>query len=797
MPVLLLLFVASGASGLICQQLWLRLLSLVFGVTVYAAATTLASFLGGLALGGLLAGRLADRVRSPLRLLGFVELGVGVFALATPWALAGVQAAWVSWHATLPDGGPAIAVARFLCAGAVLLVPTTLMGASLPIIVRSSLLRGGAAGPRVSALYAANTAGALAGTLLCGLVLIEAVGIQASFRVAASLNLVAGLLALVLARHQATRTLPASASAGHAAATATHAAATATHAATTATHAAATATHAAATATHEAAADALDTAWTDVAVAARRDGGGRLLLATCALSGFVALALEVLWFRALLGVINATTSSFTFMLAAVLAGIAGGSALASLLSARRPGPVGKAWLQLALLQLLLAVMLPVSFGWLGSATSVHAWLFGPFDPHVGNGFTLPAIAAALAILPAALLMGLSFPLGLRLFVEGAPDVARRTGVFCAFNLCGGLAGALVAGFGLLPHAALDSSVLWMSAVSFVAGLALLVPVSRAAPRQAGIVAAAACALFALAAFSMGNPLAEAWHHRHPAELQLEHVDGAQTSVDISRREDGVTVMYLDGLHQANDSAEMLRYHSLIGHWGLLLHPKPRRVLCIGLGGGVTAGAAAAHPDVEVDIVELSDTVVSAAWEYFEAANGYVLDRPNVHLRVDDGRNWLAVSGRRYDVITADLIQPRHAGAGNLYSVEYFRLARAALNEGGLMVQWVSEPGSESWRLIVRTFLEAFPDATLWCDGTLLVGSTRPFELRPEVMARKLASPEVLRIAREMGFFNSIALMKAYTSGPDELRAQVGDGPLLTDDHPLLEYDLTWQAGRAH
>ncbi|HTE06487.1 MAG TPA: fused MFS/spermidine synthase [Planctomycetota bacterium] len=749
MPALLALFVASGASGLILQQLWLRLLSLVFGVTVYAAATTLASFMGGLALGGLLAGRIADRVRSPLLMLGVVELGVGAFALATAPALAAVQSAWIALHAWLPDGGPVMGVARFLCAGAVLLVPTTLMGASLPIIVRSSLRHGGATGPRVGALYAANTAGALAGTLLCGLVLIESVGIAASFRIAAALNLCAGLAALALARSPALR-VPVGATSPA----------------------------------------PPDSAPGIAAPVAGEDDG--LLLAAFTLSGFVALALEVVWFRALLGVVSATTSAFAFMLAAVLAGIAGGSALAALV-ARGPRTARRAWMELALLQTALAAATLVSFRWLGSAHAVTAWLAGAAESGSAHGLLLPAVAAALAILPPALLMGLAFPLGLRLHVEGRPDVARRTGVFCALNLLGGIAGALVAGFVLVPGADLDTSVLSLACASLFGGFMLLLPVAPRAPLLAGSVAVAGLALFVAAALSVGDPLGRAWGERYPREERLWHADGVQTSVAVSRRPDGVTVMYLDGLHQANDSPAMVRYHALIGHMGMLLHADPRRVLCIGLGGGVTAGAAASHPGAEVDVVELSDTVVRAARDFFGRANGHVLERPNVHLRVDDGRNWLAVSGQRYDVITADIIQPRHAGAGSLYSVEYFRLARAALADGGLMVQWVSSPGSESWRLIVRTFLAAFPEATLWCDGTLLIGSLRKFDLSlPDVM-RKLEDPDVLRIARELSFTDAVALTSAFTCWPDELRRRAGEGPLLTDDRPLLEYDLAAQA----
>ena len=170
------------------------------------------------------------------------------------------------------------------------------------------------------------------------------------------------------------------------------------------------------------------------------------------------------------------------------------------------------------------------------------------------------------------------------------------------------------------------------------------------------------------------------------------------------------MLYLDGLHQANDSQEMVRIHAEIGHLPMLLHPDPNRALVIGLGGGVTAGAVSAH-DTTVDVVELAHSVVAAA-PFFSHVNRDLLNRPNVRLRVDDGRNYLLLTDQRYDVLTADIIQPIHAGAGNLYSREYFMLARRVLRDGGLMLQWIGHRDEEHYRLIMRTFLDVFPDADL-------------------------------------------------------------------------------------
>jgi spermidine synthase len=245
------------------------------------------------------------------------------------------------------------------------------------------------------------------------------------------------------------------------------------------------------------------------------------------------------------------------------------------------------------------------------------------------------------------------------------------------------------------------------------------------------------------------------------------------------------VLYLDGLHQANDTEEMVRVHAEIGHLPMLLHPDPARSLVIGLGGGVTAGAVASHRTT-TDVVELARSVIAAA-PFFSHVNGALLRRPTVRLRVDDGRTYLLLTSQQYDVVTADIIQPVHAGAGNLYSREYFRLASGVLRDGGLMLQWIGHRDDEHYRLIMRTFLDVFPHATLWSNGSLMVGSRTPLRIRRETVERQLADPGTRTALHRVGLDSYDALLARYTAGPDEMQAFLGTGPVLTDDRPLLEY----------
>ena len=719
-----LLFFLSGASALTYQVVWLRMLSLVFGVTVHAASAVLTSFMAGLALGAWAGGRIADRVRSPIRAFALIELGIAITAVLVPVALDGLGALYAALHARAPDDLVRLTVARVICSGAVLLVPTTLMGASLPVLARYAAGRNEAAARRIGVLYAVNTAGGITGTLLAGFVLIGGIGIAATTRLAAVVNVIVGLGALLLTRLAA----------------------------------------------RDAAHPMADTPAAATAPATEIPRTARVILLVAALSGFAGLALEVVWFRVLTLFLPATTYAFTTMLATVLLGIAAGSAIAAARVERSRVPASAlAWVQIGAGVLVLLSMTALAhtyrIGWRTSGTIQ---------------------ACVVAMLPAAALMGATFPYALRLWLGGShAAVGQRVGVLYALNVCGALAGSLAGGFVLLPLLGSRASLLVLAAV-YVAGGCLVMATfaGRAAllrrlPLVLGLFAASALTLPDLYLTVLGRRYG-------PGERLVFRAEGVQTTATVHYNDSGRRTLFLDGLHQANDSDAMVRVHSEIGHLPMALHPNPRRALVVGLGGGVTAGAVAAHRGTTVDIVELARSVAEAS-RLFAHVNGDVLNRPNVTLRVDDGRNYLRMTTRRYDVVTADIIQPIHAGAGNLYSLEYFTLARRVLREGGLMLQWIGHRDAEHYKLIMRTFVRAFPYATLWGDGTLMVGSLAPLRFSRDRYEPKLRDGDVLFGFSRVGLERFDALVGRYTAGPDEMRRFVGEGPVLTDDRPLLEY----------
>ena len=737
------LFFVSGACGLVYQQLWLRELTLVFGVTVHAVSTVLAAFFSGLALGSVVAGRLAHRTARPLHWYGVAEIAIGVLAVLSPLTFDVVEGVYVAIADVVPDSRVLLTGVRFVLAFAALIVPATLMGASLPLVMKSSLTRSARLGERVSVLYGANTTGAIFGTVVAGFVLIGRYGIISSFRLAALANVVVGVVAIVASRRAVNSPEPE---------------------------------------------PDLVKFRRPQGAETSRDRVQRTVLAVFIVSGFVAIALEVVWFRVLVLYLESNTYAFTIMLATVLGGIALGSFLAAPLLARRISHLRV----LVVVECGVAIAAASSLQFLSEAYRVRNRL-SDLVPLIDGDLEFVLIASALAILPTTVLMGVAFPIGVRLYVGDDPDSGRRIGVFYGLNVAAGIAGSLAAGFVLVPLIGTRRSLIVLVLVSAAAAVAIAITAWEAR-RDRSIIAVVAVVLGALVLGpAVPNPYSAALRYRYPDERLLWIEEGAQTTVSIQEQSDGTRVMYLDGLHQANDTAFMVGYHRLIGTLAVALHHDPREALVVGLGGGVTAHGVSSIPTVHVEVVELSGEVVRGA-EYLDRANEGVVDRPNVDIKVDDGRNHLLVTEKRYDVITADVIQPVHAGAGKVWSIEYWELAREALADGGLMLQWVPDERDVHYEMIVRSFLEVFPEATAWANGSMLVGTREPLRIDAGAFDERLTDP-LTRVAMEsVGIVDSTSLAGLYTAGPDELRAFVGAGPVLDDDHPRVEYFRTLGTG---
>ncbi len=739
------LLVLSGAAGLIYQVAWVRLLGLAFGVTIFAISTVLAAFMAGLAIGSIVGGRLADRVPMPLRAYGLVELCVGCTALLTPWAFGWLQDVYAALAST-----PAVAAAvRTTFAFLVLLVPTALMGATLPLAVRGA--RGFFATSKSDArtmgvLYGVNTAGAIVGCLLSGFLLIGRLGLTETITAAAACNLTAGAAALFLSRRAERAAGCRGGIPGHLREE-----------------------------VRPGPSEAMARVPPKLAKAA---------LWVFAISGGISLAYEVVWSRTLAILFDSSIYGFVLMLATVLLGIAVGGAAGGLLLGWRSQPKPAA-IALAATEIgigLAAVLALVSFG--GAYDFLLTLRETPLARLIRTDTRLMTALCVLTVLPAALLMGATFPAAARLWAAGTPGLGKKLGGIYGANVAGAILGSLLAGFVLVPLLGAHKSLLLLAAANVLLGTLLLRGMNLA------WWPAAAAPLLLIVWGAMRPPLHAVVFQQHfPDQLLLAYWEGLENTVSVGRDADGVQTLFTNSRGQTNDAPDLVRYHRLMGHLAALLAPRDApRALVVGLGAGATPGAIAQHTGSQVDVIELSEAVIAAA-PYFRTANADVLQQPNVHLQVDDGRNFLLRNRLAYDVVTADVIHPYDAGSTNLYSVEYFKLVGRSLEPDGIMVQWVSPGSAYEHALIVRTFLQAFPHATLWLTGDLLIGSPRPLQLSQATLARRLADPKARAALAEVGLNQPQDVVAQFRADEAELHAYAGEGPVLTDDHPLLEYFL--------
>jgi spermidine synthase len=736
------LFFLSGASGLIYQVLWVRMLALSFGITVYAVTVVLASFMGGLALGSFFGGRAAERIKRPLLAYGIIEIAVALVALTTPYALTALQSVYPAIARAVGENEAILTVVRVALAFAVLAIPTTLMGATLPIIVKSSLARHGDLSGRIGLLYSANTFGAIAGTVIAGFWLIGGIGISASILLAAAVNGLVGAISIVLQR----TLVP-------------------------------TEGNAMPDAAHEATGEG-DTA---------RPFPDRVRTATLiayGLSGVISFALEVVWTRMLALVLDTSIYAFVTMLSMVLIGIAVGSALATPLVRRRINLP----LAFALLEFGVAVGGIWAIWAISNLTDLRELLSAIRGVRrlTATSTNFNFVVAAVTILPSTLLIGATFPIAARIYTAGLDRSSERLGQIYAVNVFGAIFGSMLGGFVLLPTLGTQASLLLLSVASLaLAGMLALSADWRTLPARAALVGAGTAA-FVVLWVAKPDLYSALFSTRFPGSQVEWFREGIETTVSVVKDQENVRTLYTNSRGQANDEAGLVQYHRRIAHTPLLVKPRASEALIVGLGAGHTAGSILQHEGTRVEVVELSDAIVEGAIR-FAGVNYGVMNNPSLSVRMGDGRNFLLTTERKYDLITTDTIQPLDAGSTNLYSAEYYRLALAALKPGGVMAQWIAPHDDYQYKTMLRTYLSVFPHVTLWLTADLVIGSREPIVLDLAETARRFESPRARAALLQGGFGGVDDIAGAFVATREELEAFVGDGPILSDDRPFIEY----------
>ena len=775
---LLAAYACSGLAGLVYEIAWTRLLTLHLGHTTAAVSTVTAAFMGGLGVGGALGGRIASRLSRRQALRGYVllELVVALMALSIAAGVTGLTPLF-AWAYGEDGSGPFFSIARIAWTFALLLVPGVALGATFPMAVRvavdSPARPGGAAGR----LYGANTAGAAIGSLAAGFFFVPVLGLMGT--TLAGVVASAGSIALALS-------IPGQ-------------------------NAVDVPTEATPTTARVKRRDARHYrprhAPAEVANAEKSDAGRHqytLAAAVLVLTGFATFVYEVVWTRVLAMVVGPSIYAVAATLTSFITGLALGSFVGASVAERTRHTA-------AALALTLAATAAVACA--SIALVGHSLLeMGPgaaLGPGVPPGSlvstALPQLATAFGLtLPIALGLGIAFPLSLELAGSRDAIPARRLGVLYAVNTAASVAGALVAGFVVIPALGLRSSLL-IATTSLVIGATILIVRGTLSGRRRVIALLPLTAIVAWMAASSGwdrewlaaggylySRFVPAGMDRRTALTAgtlLYYREGATGSVSVKDLT-GHRSLSIDGKVDASTGRDMLT-QKMLAHLPLLLHPDPQRVGIVGLGSGVTLASALVHPVASVDVVEISPEVVEAS-AHFTDVNRHALDDHRTRLVRGDGRTHLSLTSRRYDVIISEPSNPWMAGVAALFTEEFFTTVRGRLRPGGIFCQWAHtyDVSDADLRSIVATFRTVFPDATMWLAGDgdlLLVGSTSPLEPRLENVSTAWQRPGVGEDLRSVGMREPFALLSSFAGGANEM-SRYGSGAMTQrDDRMALEF----------
>jgi len=769
----LLAYTCSGLAGLVYEVSWTRLLTLYIGHTTAAAAAVVAAFLGGLAVGAAWGGDIASR-RSPasaLRAYVGLEIGVAVAALLLPWELRLLTPA-LSW--AYGDGGPGLLFPVIRLVSCLLLVfaPAAALGATFPMAIRWFASEGVAPARMSGVLYALNTAGAAVGAMLAGFVLIPTVGVSGTTYIGVFASLVAAAAVLVVIRREASLAAAVTANRRGEAVTVPHAR---------------RARAKSRPGVPQGPAETTDARW--------------LAAGVLGLSGFASLMHEIAWTRILALVLGPTTYAFAATLAAVIGGVAIGSAAGSWMVSRARRPA--AWLAIAL---ALAAM-TTSYTYSLAGQQIPALVAGqmasadePFAQLLRHGLWLTAAL----ILPTAVCLGAAFPLALALTAGTAETVTGRFGVVYAINTIGAVSGSLAAGFFFIPRFGLQVTLQVVSGCLIAAAvLVVLKSALTGGARWTGLGAALAAALMLVVSPTWDRELLASGPYMYapfvPKDLDLAtqlkagtmlyYREGASATVSVKRLT-GTTTLAVDGKVDASNRGDMLT-QKLVAHLPLLVHEHPRDVAIIGLGSGVTVGSALRHPIDRADVLEISPEVVEAS-RFFTTENHDALSDPRTNLIVGDGRSHLLLTPRQYDVIISEPSNPWIAGVAALFTREYFEGARARLAPGGVLCQWanaynISDPDLRS---IIATFIAVFPHGTVWLvggDDVLMMASDGPLDARLTNVRDSWTRPGVAEDLALVSALEPFSLWSLYVGGPEELQRYAAGAALLTDDTMRLEF----------
>ncbi len=770
MRLLFLCFLLSGAAGLIYEVVWARQMALFLGITTYANTAIITAFMIGLSIGSIFIGRLSDRFANPLWLYIVLEAGIGLYAALTPQLMVWLQDTYAQLGGLYGVTGTGSHILRFSLALLLLLIPTILMGGTLPVLVRALREYLPNLAEATGKLYGINTLGAAMGTFAAGYLLLPSLGISGTIYLTVVINFGVALTVWLLANRLSKSLQP--------------------------------------TKKAKKKKQTEETVQIEVPRLSRR--GMIVLAAGFVLSGFAALVYELAWIRSLTLVIGSSVYAFSTVLSTYLFGLAFGSLLYGRWSRghRHSDPFMTAsYLEVgialsALGGLFVIPMLPELF--------LEAFRAGLQKNFALFQLYIFFLSFLLMIIP-TLLLGVLFPLVTTVWAAQSKEIGRNVGSAYAFNTFGTIAGTIAGGLLLMRLIGVEYTIILGAAVHMIVA-GLFWSLGSSGRQKSLVVSLSSIVLFVLLVlavppwnralmtsgiFVYGQRLAAAKDKNVlkksiDSRKILYYKEGIDGVVAVTEAKSGNRMLVINGKIDAS-SRQDLPTQVMAGEIPALIHPNPKRVLVVGLGSGIMAGSIATHKSVEsIEILEISKGVVEAS-EYFKKQNYDILNDPRVDLIVADGRNYIAATTKKYDVIVSEPSNPWISGISNLFTREYFVSADKKLARDGIMMQWFQtyKMQREDVKSILHTFNSVYPYVSVWmpmAGDMVMIGSHKPHTLDLERLRKVMAEKQVKRDLERVGFYEVSDLLRTYLIGGAALKAYTKHARINSDDHPFIEFN---------
>jgi spermidine synthase len=792
--VIYFLFFLSGAAALMYELLWVRYLSLIFGGSHLAVTTVLSVFMGGLALGSFIIGRKIGGVEKKLRLYGFLELGIAVSALLF-WGLMRMYPQIYIPLAQINETSPLyLSVIRVAFAAAALILPTTLMGGTLPVLSSFVAYRQKGLGRHLSFLYGINTIGAVAGTALTGFYFLVHYSVSTTLIMAIGINVLVGIVAILIQAKAAavmeeTKTLDASAS---------------------------------------------DAGMQKIAFAEFGEDAFplKLVLWGIGVSGFCALAYEVLWTRILSIIIGATTYGFAILLMAFLAGIGIGSSVLGVLTkvfGRQREETARDLRNLVVLFGVVQIIIGVSALFVSIHVRdlpAHAALIRDFFHSINfriGSFKTTQVAnfinAFTFMFVPAFFMGVAFPLAGKIHGHYKKMVGQAVGEILTFNTVGAILGSAISGFVFLYLFGIQRSLEIIILLNIGYGLLVMASVRRSrmlnALTSCAAIAAILIPVFSPTVWQLWDPKMYAVYQAFAPDMfstpektkeVLENSDiryyAEGTNSIISSVQSSDALFFItNGRVEASNANRDRQVQYTLGHLPMLLNANPKKVFVLGTGSGMTLGATSVHPSVErIILAEIEPKVLGVA-KSFGVYNHYVLNRPNPKLKIvfNDGRNYLMTTKEKFDVITADPVHPWFSGAGYLYTTEYFKIAADHLNPGGIICQWlpIYELTEANLQSVVKSLRQNFTYTMIWLTyyDAVLIGSNAPIVIDEQELEQRIQNPEVMRDLEQVKMGSAEDFLSYFLMADEGTKSYSEQGIVNTDDNLYLEFSAPHSIGK--